>query len=122
VLEARHAVEAEIERLLSDRKQLRINRPKWLDVTLSKKLEKLRMVAKVPELDRQELHSMLKSLFVKVIIDWQHNRLRFHWKHGGESIVKVDMRSQRKAENKRRGNRPRYQPGELAPALPKVAR
>jgi DNA invertase Pin-like site-specific DNA recombinase len=122
VLEARHAVEAEIGRLLADRKRLRIDRPKWLDITLSKKLEKLRMVAKASVVDRHELHLMLESLFVKVIIDWENNRLRFVWKHGGESFVKVDMRPQRKVENKRRTIRPRYQPGEMAPALPVVAR
>jgi len=122
VLEARQAAEAEIERLLADRKRLRIDRPKWLDVTLSKKLEKLRMVAKANTVDRPELHSILKSLFVKVIIDWEHNRLDIHWKHGGKSFVKVDMRPQRKVANKRRADRPRYQPGEMAPALPVVAR
>ena len=122
VLEARQAAEAEIERLLADRKRLRIDRPKWLDITLSKKMEKLRLTAKTPVLDRHELHSMLKSLFVKVVIDWQNNRLKFVWKHGGESFVKVDMRPQRKVENKRRTIRPRYQPGENAPALPVAAR
>lgn len=122
VLEARQAVESEIENLLADRQRLRIDRPKWLDVTLSKRLEKLRMVAKAPVVDRAELHSMLKSLFVKVIIDWQNNRLRIVWKHGGESFVKVDMRPQRKVANKRRADRPRYQPGEMAPALPVAAR
>jgi len=122
VLEARQAVEAEIEKLLVDRKRLRIDRPKWLDVTLSKRLDKLRVVAKATVLDRVELHSMFKSLFVKVIIDWQQNRLRFVWKHGGESFVKVDMEPQRKVANRRRADRPRYQPGEVAPALPVVAR
>ena len=122
VLEARRAVEAEMERLLADRKRLRIDRPKWLDVTLSKKLEKLRMVAKSPGLDRPELHSIFRSLFVKVVIDWENNRLKFIWKHGGESFVKADMRPQRQIMNVRRANRPRYQPGELAPALPVVTR
>jgi len=122
VLEARQAAEGEIEKLLADRKRLRIDRPKWLDVTLSKRLDKLRMVAKATMLDRVELHSILKSLFVKVIIDWQQDRLRFVWKHGGESLVKVNMKPQRKVANRRRADRPRYKPGEAAPALPIVQR
>ena len=122
VLEARHAVEAEIEKLLADRKRLTVDRPRWLDVTLSKRLERLRMVAKAPALDRVELHAILKSLFVKVVIDWQQNQLRIVWKHGGESIVKVAMKPMRKVANKRRADRPRYQPGQMAPALPLVPR
>jgi hypothetical protein len=35
VLEARQSVENEIERLLAERKRLRIDRPKWLDITLT---------------------------------------------------------------------------------------
>jgi DNA invertase Pin-like site-specific DNA recombinase len=118
ILEARNAVEGEIERLLSDRKRLRIDRPKWLDVTLATKLERLHMVAKAPVLDRSELHSILRSLLVRVIIDWQHNQLRFVWKHGGESFVKADMRPQRKVANKRRADRPRFLPGQTAPLDP----
>ena len=34
VLESRHTVEAEIERLLADRKGLRIDRPRWLEIAL----------------------------------------------------------------------------------------
>lgn len=57
-------MEAEIEQLLSDRKRLRIDRPKWLGITLSKKLEKLRMVAKAPVLDRLEFHAIFKSRLI----------------------------------------------------------
>ena len=38
---ARQAVESEIEALLAQRRRLRTDRPKWLDVTLSARLEKL---------------------------------------------------------------------------------
>jgi hypothetical protein len=122
VMEARQSVEREIEQLLADRKRLRIDRPKWLDVTLSKKLEKLRGAAQAAAVDRADLHAIFKSLFVKVVIDWQSNRLRFVWKHGGESSLKVDMKPQRKVGNRRRADRPWYQPGEVAQALPTVPR
>jgi hypothetical protein len=122
VLEARHAVEAQIESLLMERKRLRIDRPRWLDVTLAMRLEKLRIIAKAKPLNRVELHLMLKALVVKVVIDWEQSRLRLVWKHGGESFVKVDMKPQRLVANKRRADRPRYLPGETAPALPVVAR
>jgi DNA invertase Pin-like site-specific DNA recombinase len=118
VLEARHAVDAEIEQLLANRKRLRVDRPKWLDVTLSKRLEKLRQVAKAPQVDRMELHSIFVALFVKVVIDWEHEQLTFHWKHGGTSSVKVAMKPLREVANRRRSDRPRYKPGETAPALP----
>jgi hypothetical protein len=122
VLEARQVVDAEIEHLLATRKRLRIDRPKWLDVTLSKRLEKLRQVAKAIPLDRKELHSVLLALFVKVVIDWEHHQLTFHWKHGGTSSVKVAMKPLREVENRRRADRPRYKPGEAAPALPVAMR
>jgi hypothetical protein len=61
------------------------------------------------------------SLFTKVVVDWEHNRLVFHWKHGGESSVSVALKPLRQVANRRRADRPRYQPGELAPALPSVA-
>jgi hypothetical protein len=48
-------------------------------------------------------------------------RLTFHWKHGGMSSVNADMKPLREVENRRRADRPRYKPGETAPALP-VAR
>jgi hypothetical protein len=49
--------------LLTQRKQLRIDRPKWLDVTLSKRLEKLLAVATADPLNRMELHAVFRSLF-----------------------------------------------------------
>ena len=122
VLEARQAVEDQIERLLEERKRLREDRPRWLDLTLMKRLEKLRAGALSGTVDRKELHAILKSLLTRVNVDWEHNRLVFHWKHGGESVVKVDMKPLRKVANERRADRPQYRPGEMAPALPVVAR
>ncbi len=121
VLAASESVDDEIRRLLAERKRMRIDRPKWLDITLATRLEKLRAVAKVPVVDRKELHAILRSVVVKVVIDWEHERLVFHWKHGGESAVPVAMKPQRKVANRRRADRPRYKPGEVAPALPVVA-
>ncbi|HTI81077.1 MAG TPA: IS3 family transposase [Acetobacteraceae bacterium] len=74
--------------------------------------------AKAPVPDRSELHSVLQSLLVKVIIEWKHNRLRFVWKHGRESFVKVDMQPQRKVANKRRADGPRFLPGQMARTCP----
>jgi hypothetical protein len=122
VLEAEKSVDAETVKLLADRKRLRIDRPKWLDVTLAARVEKLRQVAKASVLDRKALHATLLSLFVKVVVDWERQQLIFHWKHGGQSAVKAVMKPLRDVENKRRSARPRYRPGEVAPTLPVVAR
>lgn len=73
-------------------------------------------------MDRHELHAMFWVLFDKVIIDWPHNRLVFHWQHGEESIVEVNMRPQRAVANPRPTDRPRVQVGERVVPLPEVAR
>jgi hypothetical protein len=122
VVAARVGVENEIDNLLAVRKRLRIDRPKWLDVTLSKRIEKLLTVATAEPLDRKELHGMLRLLLIKVVIDWEHDRLIFHWQHGGESVVPVNMQPQRWVANPRRADRWRFQPGQVAPSLPQVAR
>lgn len=85
----RQSVETEIGRRLAQRKRLRIDRPKWLDLTLSARLDKLRATATATVVDRVELHSILRSLLTKVVVDWEHEQLVFHWKHGGESAVRV---------------------------------
>jgi hypothetical protein len=72
--------------------------------------------------DRQELHTILRSLLVNVVIDWEQNRLVFTWKHGGTSAVSVAMTPQRLVANVRRADRPRYKPGQMAPPLPTVKR
>jgi hypothetical protein len=112
VLTAREDVDKEITALLNERKRLRIDRPKWLDVTLSARLDKLRAAAKATVVDREELHQILRSLLVKVVIDWEHDQLIFHGKHGGESAILVATWPQRKVENPRHANRPRYMQGE----------
>jgi hypothetical protein len=122
VIGARDAVDAEIAKLLAERKMLRIDRPRWLDVTLATRLDKLRAVAKATVVDRQELHTTLRSLLLNVVIDWEHNQLVFNWKHGGTSAVHVTMKPQRTVANVRRADRPRFNPGEIAPPLPVVKR
>lgn len=122
VIGARDAVDAEIAKLLSERKMLRIDRPRWLDVTLAARLDKLRMVGKATVVDRQELHTILRSLLVNVVVDWEHEQLMFNWKHGGTSAVRVAMKPQRVVANVRRADRPRFRPGEMAPPLPMVKR
>jgi DNA invertase Pin-like site-specific DNA recombinase len=122
VIAARDAVDDEITKLLAERKMLRIDRPRWLDLTLAARLDKLRVVAKAAVVDRQELHTILRSLLVNVVIDWECNQLVFNWKHGGTNAVPVAMKPQRIVENVRRADRPRFKPGEMAPPLPAVKR
>jgi hypothetical protein len=122
VIAARDVVDAEIAKLLAERKMLRIDRPRWLDVTLVARLEKLRTLATATVIDRHELHLVLRSLLVKAVVDWEHDQLVFHWKHGGESVVHVDMKPQRVVTNKRRADRRRFKPGQMAPPLPVVKR
>jgi len=119
---ARQAVESEIEALLAQRRRLRTDRPKWLDVTLSARLEKLLAITTAAPLDRHALSAMFRSLFSKVVIDWTRDRLVFHWQHGGESSVRVNMQPQRSVSNPRRADRRRFEPGQTAPPLPIAAR
>jgi hypothetical protein len=116
------SVETEIDQLLDERKRMRIDRPRWLDITLSARLDKLRAEVKASIVDRVGLHLMFQSLFEKVVIDWEHDQLIFHWKHGGQSFVRAAMKPLREVENMRRADRPRYQPGQMGPRLPLVAR
>jgi DNA invertase Pin-like site-specific DNA recombinase len=116
------SVEAEINQLLDERKRMRIDRPRWLDITLSARLDKLCVEAKATIVDRVDLHRLFQSLFAKVVIDWEHDRLIIHWKHGGQSFVRASMKPLREVANMRRADRPRYQPGQMGPRLPPVAR
>jgi hypothetical protein len=122
VIAARDAVADEIAKLLAERKMLRIDRPRWLDVTLAARLDKLRTVATASVVDRPELHTILRSLLLSVVIDWEHDQLVFNWRHGGTSAVRVAMKPQRVVANVRRADRPRFKPGEMAPPLPTVKR
>jgi DNA invertase Pin-like site-specific DNA recombinase len=119
---ARDNVVAEIDALMAERKRLRIDRPKWLDVTLAARLDKLQTVATASIVDRHELHALFRSLFTKVVVDWEYERLVFHWQHGGDSNVRAMMNPQRVVANVRRADRLRFQPGEMAVSLPVVER
>jgi hypothetical protein len=91
-------------------------------MTLSAKLEKLRHMAKASIVDRVELHSQFKTLWSKVVVEWERDGLTFHWTHGGQSFVRASMKPLREVANVRRADRPRYQPGQMGPRLPVVAR
>jgi DNA invertase Pin-like site-specific DNA recombinase len=119
---ASDSVETEIRQWLEERKRMRIDRPRWLDLTLSSRLEKVRYIAKAVVLDRVQLHAMFQSLFTKVVIDWKREMLIFHWKHGGESSVRASMKPLREVQNVRRSDRPRFEPGEMGPRLPPAER
>lgn len=118
MLAANESVNDEFDRLLDERKRLRTNGPCWLDITLAARLTALRAVAKADAVDRKELHAILRSLVLKVVVDWERDQLVLHWKHGGQSAVKAAMRPQRVVANRRRADRPRFRPGENALPLP----
>jgi hypothetical protein len=61
-LDAIEHVEREMQQLLDERKRLRIDRPRWLDVTLQARLGNLREVARAEFVDRHELNNPLRSL------------------------------------------------------------
>lgn len=111
-------VEAEIGQLLDERKALRIDRPRWLDVTLAARLAKLREVARAMDVDRHALNTILRSLLVRVVVDWEHDRLVLHWKHGGQCMVPVLITPLRVVSNRRRSDRPRLGPGRMPAPLP----
>jgi DNA invertase Pin-like site-specific DNA recombinase len=111
-------VEAEMQQLLDERKALRIDRPRWLDVTLAARLAKLREAARAIDVDRHALNTILRSLLVRVVVDWEHDRLMLHWKHGGQSVVPVLITPLRVVSNRRRSDRPRLGPGRVPAPLP----
>ena len=111
-------VEAEMQQLLDERKTLRIDRPRWLDVTLAARLAKLREVARAIDVDRHALNTILRSLLVRVVVDWENDRLALHWKHGGQSIVPILITPLRVVSNRRRSDRPRLGPGRMPTPLP----
>ena len=121
-LDALEQVNREMQQLLDERKKLRIDRPRWLDVTLQARLEKLREIARALEVDRHELNNRLRSLLEKVVVDWEQDRLILHWKHGGHSHVPALIAPLRMVTNPRRSDRPRLGPGRAPLPLPVVAR
>ncbi len=121
-LDAIEQVECEIQQLLDERKKLRFDRPRWLDVTLQARLGHLREVARAEVVDRHELNNRLRSLLEKVVIDWQQDRLVLYWKHGGQSFVPALIAPLRMVTNPRRSDRPRLGPGRTPQLLPVAAR
>jgi hypothetical protein len=89
VNEARQAVETQIEKLLLERKRLRIDRPKWLDVTLVARLDKLRMAAKATVVDRHDLHLILVSLVTKVVNTGCEERPIRYFVHAGRLCLGI---------------------------------
>ena len=90
-----------MRQLLDERKMLRMDRPRCLDVTLAARLARLREVARALDVDRHPLNTLLRSLLVRVVVDWGHNQLALHWKHGGESVVPVLITPLRVVSNRR---------------------
>jgi len=77
--------EEEMERLHAERYRLRADRNYWQDATLSLKLEELRMAAAAQPRDLVRINDALRSLLVKVTVDWENERLILYWRHGGLS-------------------------------------
>jgi DNA invertase Pin-like site-specific DNA recombinase len=115
-------VDREMQQLLDERKKLRIDRPRWLDVTLEARLAKLRETARAPVIDRHELNNRLRSMLEQVVVDWLQERLVLHWKHGGQSTVPALITPLRMVNNPRRSDRPRLGPGRAPPPLPSADR
>jgi len=76
----------EMERLLAERYRLRADRSYWQDATLNLKLAELRAAAIAQPRDLARINDALRSLLVKVIVDWENARLILHWRHGGQSF------------------------------------
>jgi DNA invertase Pin-like site-specific DNA recombinase len=120
--DALHQTRTEMEQLIDERKKLRIDRPRWLDVTLQPRLERLRDMAHADVLDRHAFNSALRAMFDKIVVDWPQDRFVLHWKHGGQSVVPASFAPLRIVSNPRRSDRPRLGPGREPPPLPDVAR
>jgi DNA invertase Pin-like site-specific DNA recombinase len=120
--DALRQTEVEMEDLQDERKKLRIDRPRWLDVTLRPRLERLREMAHADVVDRHALNVALRSVLDKIVIDWPQDRLVLYWNHGGQSVIQTSFAPQRMVSNPRRSDRPRVGPGRELPPLPQVKR
>lgn len=112
----------EMERLLDERKKLRIDRPRWLDVVLQPRLARLGEIARADDVDRHGLNIALRGLLERVIVDWPNDRLVLDWKHGGQSTIAMSFAPQRLVSNPRRSDKLRLGPGKEPVPLPNVAR
>jgi hypothetical protein len=45
-----------------------------------------RTVAKAAVLNRSQLHAVLQSLFVNVVINWKRDQLVFNWSMGAKAV------------------------------------
>jgi len=84
--------EEEMEHLHAERYRLRADRNYWQDATLNLKLEELRTAATAQPRDLARINDVLRSLLVKVVIDWENARLILHWRHGGQSVERFYRR------------------------------
>ena len=81
-----------MERTLAQRYRLRADRSYWQDATLNLKLEELRAAAIAQPRDLARINDALRSLLMKVVMDWENDRLVLHWRHGGQSIERFYRR------------------------------
>lgn len=73
----------EIEQVLAERYRLRADRSYWKDVTLGLKLDALRAAVATEPRDIARINLTLRALLLKVVVDWENDRLVLHWRHGG---------------------------------------
>jgi hypothetical protein len=85
----------EMERLLAERYRLRADRSYWQDATLNLRLAELRAAATARPRSLARINDALRSLLVKVVVDWENARLILHWKHGGQSFERFYRRRMR---------------------------
>lgn len=86
---------AEIDQLLAERYRLRADRSYWEDATLKLKLESLRAAVAAEPRDLGRVNQVLRSLLLKVVVDWPNDRLVLHWRHGGETGIGFWRRRQK---------------------------
>lgn len=113
----------EMDRLQAERYRLRSDRSYWEDATLKLKLDALRSAVAAEPRDLARINEALRSLLLKVVVDWPNERLVLHWRHGGESFVGFWRRRQKGTNrNATKAGHARRQPLSLPrPALDGMA-
>ena len=91
----RDETEAEMQKLLNERYRLRADRSYWKDATLKLKLEALLAATSAAPPDMDRINEVLRSLLLKVVVDWPRDTLVLHWRHGGQSEVGFWRRRQK---------------------------